>query len=191
MYLGGRGPNTGRRSRHGLEADRLHFPYSKNARRDTWCGVTTYVSATFAIRRIACRISMESDGHAAINAASIASCGDAQRQSERRECSAFAARYPWQKSQAQAVLSVPSISLTGSNPVAPTIVKIEPFGESVKGLSLLWDKTYAFERPVQTDDFEDSTLCSVVSDKPFGSQARNVLWNSSSLSLSRAITASI
>ena len=34
----------------------------------------------------------------------------------------------------------------------------------------LWDKSYVVERPVQTDDFEDSTFCGVIGRKPFRSK---------------------
>ena len=60
--------------------------------------------------------------------------------------------------------------LFSSNPFAPTIFLFEPFGHEVEGLSHFRDKTYAVERPVQTDDFENSTLCSDIRRKPFGSQ---------------------
>jgi hypothetical protein len=53
-----------------------------------------------------------------------------------------------------------------SNPVAPTFFRNEPFGENVKGLSHFSDETCAVEPAVQTDDFEDSTLCIVIGGKP-------------------------
>jgi hypothetical protein len=40
----------------------------------------------------------------------------------------------------------------------------------VEGLSHCRDKIYAVERPVQTDDFENSTLRIVVGLKPYRSQ---------------------
>ena len=60
--------------------------------------------------------------------------------------------------------------VAGSNPVAPTIFLFEPFDNQVEGLSHFRDQTYNVECPVQTDDFEDSTLCSHIRCKPFGSK---------------------
>jgi hypothetical protein len=48
-----------------------------------------------------------------------------------------------------------------SNPVAPTVFRKKPFGENVEGLSHFRDESCAVEPAVQTDDFEDSTLCIV------------------------------
>ena len=62
----------------------------------------------------------------------------------------------------------PPVAGVCPSPVAPTIFFLKPFGHEVEGLSHFRDKTYAVERPVQTDDFEDSTLCSDISRKPFG-----------------------
>jgi hypothetical protein len=61
--------------------------------------------------------------------------------------------------------------VAGSNPVAPTIFLKKPFGQQAEGLSHCGDKTCAVERAVQTEDFEDSTFCVVVSGKPFLSKA--------------------
>ena len=61
--------------------------------------------------------------------------------------------------------------VAGSNPVAPTIFRNEPFGQQVEGLSHCGDKSCVFERKVQTGDFEDSTFGGVVSGKPLLSQA--------------------
>jgi hypothetical protein len=46
----------------------------------------------------------------------------------------------------------------GSNLVAPTIFRNKPFGQQVEGLSHCGDETCAFERAVQTEDFEDAAL---------------------------------
>src|SRR5690606_2039046 len=59
----------------------------------------------------------------------------------------------------------------GSNPLTPTFLRNEPFGENVEGLSYCGYKTYAVERPVQTDDFEDATFGGVVGRKPLLPQA--------------------
>src|SRR6266446_86288 len=58
---------------------------------------------------------------------------------------------------------VAHLRIEGSNPLAPTIFQNEPFGEHVEGLSHFRDKSCAVEPAVQTDDFEDSTLCIVIS----------------------------
>lgn len=50
--------------------------------------------------------------------------------------------------------------------VAPTVCLEKPFGQQAEGLSHFGDETYAIERAVQTEDFEDSTFFDVVSGKP-------------------------
>ena len=55
----------------------------------------------------------------------------------------------------------------GSNPLAPTFLRNEPFGENVEGLSHCGDKSCVVERVVQTHDFDDSTLRIAISGKPF------------------------
>jgi len=67
---------------------------------------------------IALRIASGSPSHAPITCCKSVSGDATSRQLERPECSARAARYPWQKSQPQSLLSLPSKSPTGSNPVA-------------------------------------------------------------------------
>ena len=57
--------------------------------------------------------------------------------------------------------------VAGSNPVAPTILRNEPFGENVEGLSHCGDETYVIESAVQKDDFEDSTFRRVIGGKQF------------------------
>jgi hypothetical protein len=57
--------------------------------------------------------------------------------------------------------------VAGSNPVAPTIFRNEPFGENVEGLSHYWHKSYVIEGAVQKHDFEDSTLHRIISFIPF------------------------
>jgi hypothetical protein len=51
--------------------------------------------------------------------------------------------------------------------VAPTIFLKKPFDQQIEGLSPFWDKTYADELPIQTQDFEDSAFSSVIRRKPF------------------------
>jgi hypothetical protein len=51
--------------------------------------------------------------------------------------------------------------------VVPTFFRKKPFGENVEGLSHFMDKSCAVEPAVQTDDFEDSTLCIVISGAAF------------------------
>ena len=48
--------------------------------------------------------------------------------------------------------------VAGSNPVAPTILQIEPFGECVEGLSHCEVEVYVINGAVHSGDFEDSPL---------------------------------
>lgn len=57
--------------------------------------------------------------------------------------------------------------VAGSNPVAPTIFRNEPFGEYVEGLSHCGANRYAIESAVQKYDFEDPTFFETICTKPF------------------------
>lgn len=58
----------------------------------------------------------------------------------------------------------------GSNPVAPTFFRNEPFGENVEGLSHCGDKSYVVEHAVQKHGFEDAALRGVVGGKPLATK---------------------
>ena len=55
----------------------------------------------------------------------------------------------------------------GSNPFAPTILRNQPFGEYVEGLSYCGAKSYVIEDAVQKHDFEDLTFFWHIGGKPF------------------------
>jgi hypothetical protein len=55
----------------------------------------------------------------------------------------------------------------GSSPLSSTLVNKKPFGEHVEGLSYCGVKSYAIERGVLPDDFENSTFFEHVETKPF------------------------
>jgi len=57
--------------------------------------------------------------------------------------------------------------VAGSNPVAPTFPRNEPFGEDVEGLSHCGAKSYVIETQVRTDDFEDLPFRGTICRKPF------------------------
>jgi hypothetical protein len=54
----------------------------------------------------------------------------------------------------------------GATRVAPTVFSNEPFGENVEGLSHCRDESCVIEAALQKHDFENSTLCRVISRKP-------------------------
>jgi hypothetical protein len=51
--------------------------------------------------------------------------------------------------------------------IPATNLQREPFGEDVEGLSHCGAKTYAVERKVQTEDFEEPPLFGNIRAKPF------------------------
>jgi len=64
------------------------------------------------------------------------------------------------------------------NPVAPTILRNEPFGEYVEGLSYCGDESYVIEHAVQKHDFEYLTFFRDIGGKPFVSQTLGKFKNS-------------
>lgn len=56
--------------------------------------------------------------------------------------------------------------VVGSNPAAPTCSREQPFDDRVKGLSHCGDESYAIERAVQAQDFEQTPLRGVIRRKP-------------------------
>jgi hypothetical protein len=67
------------------------------------------------------------------------------------------------RSSARLECTVRDREVGGSNPLAPTIFRNEPFGENVEGLSHFRDKSCVIKTAVQKHDFEQSTLCNVIS----------------------------
>ena len=63
---------------------------------------------------------------------------------------------------------VRDVEVEGSNPFAPTIFPVKPFGQQVEGFSHFRDKTYVNQRKIQTSVFEQTTFRSVLCRKPFG-----------------------
>src|SRR3954468_3331104 len=108
------------------------------ARKGLWVRIPclAFIVCSQRTATIALRIAWGRSLHLELSCCKSASINADESQLRRPACSAFAARHISQSTQLQVSQLLDAKSGSGSNPVAPTILQSEPFGDHVEGLSL-------------------------------------------------------